>query len=403
MLRKLQDRRKWLSDRLIQYVDIVFAVVIGQAIVRNIDLVRHPLSLPFAALALFVVIGTVTLSWIGYHKSMYEYPYQADLRSVRRTFRPFTDFFIVVVYTFFLFTVDDFRLGPDKSNLFPFLLSYALIFSLYIVDGIIRIFEYNDSNASKWNLNATYLAIYFLILLGYTVLLRFSVISVEVLNWATLTISGIVYIAYRWQRDHHYKSIISSKKRRMILVVDVDGVLADQVTPVLDELNSRCGSHYVKADIRHWDEPLPLASTDIKTAIESSHHDPDFVRKMKPLPNAQAVLREISKYLDISIATNRTAVADKPTREWLNSNGIAHSQYHNTSLEGKGKVDGDIIVDDYPKNILAFVAKGNRKGIVFTQPWNEDDTSLLGKEGIFRAKDWIEVWKIIDSFDELPF
>src|SRR5512141_2455914 len=103
MLRKLQDRRKWLSDRLIQYVDIVFAVVIGQAIVRNIDLVRHPLSLPFAALALFVVIGTVTLSWIGYHKSMYEYPYQADLRSVRRTFRPFTDFFIVVVYTFFLF------------------------------------------------------------------------------------------------------------------------------------------------------------------------------------------------------------------------------------------------------------------------------------------------------------
>ena len=213
------------------------------------------------------------------------------------------------------------------------------------------------------------------------------------------------YIRYRRAREPHYIPSTPSSKKKLNIVVDVDGVLADQVTPVLDELNSKFGSHYVKDDIKHWDEPLPLAHTDIKTAIESSHQRPDFVGSMKPIENAPDVVSELSKYHEIWIATNWTAVADKPTRKWLEDNRIPYEpdHYHNTSIEGKGVIKGDIIIDDYPKNVLAFISTPGRKGILFTQPWNEDDELLLGNENVFRAKNWLEVWSRIDSLDDLPF
>jgi len=80
---EIKKKRNWISDKLIHYVDIVFGLVVGQSIIRNIDLIQNPLKYFFAFLALIVVISTVTLSWIGYHKSMYNYPYKAETISIR--------------------------------------------------------------------------------------------------------------------------------------------------------------------------------------------------------------------------------------------------------------------------------------------------------------------------------
>lgn len=417
MLTKLEKKRRSVSDKLVQYVDIVFGVAVGQSIIRYINLIQNPLLHLFASTALLLVILTVGLSWVGYHKSMYEFPYKADnlsFHSLEKSvsiLRPFTDFLIVVVYIFLLFTIDGLQQEPAGINLFTFIASYVLFFTLYIIGGVFRIIEYKDRDASRLEISRRYwlgylfiLGLYFDLTYGLTHIAPQQWLPfLGPINWLFLLACAFFNLRYRRDREPHYKPNTPFNKRKLTVVVDVDGVLADQVTPVLEELNRRHGSSYVKKDIRHWDEPLPLAHTDIKTAIESSHQNPDFVKSMNPIENASEVVRELSKYLEVFIATNRTSVADQPTREWLKSNNIPYDSYHNTSLEGKGVIQGDIIIDDYPKNVLEFTAKPNRVGILFAQPWNENDTSLIGKNNIFRAKGWLEVWKKIDDLDPLPF
>lgn len=389
MLKAIEDKRKWISDKLVQFVNIVFGAVIGQSILHNIKLIQNPAGYPFQFLALIVVIVTVALSWIGYHKSMYKYPYKAaDILSIRRI-RPFTDFIIVVVYTLFLFSIDAYSQDPAGINLFGFVFFYVLIFALYIVDGYIRIIEYRDHGASKINLSFRYLLIYGALALLYFACAYVRVAGLVYINYATLIVCLGVYLWYRIQREPHYP------EAPLAIVVDVDGVLADQVTPVLEELNRAFGCNYTKKDIVLWDQPLPLAHTDIKTEIERSHGDPDFVMRMQLLENAQKAMMELSKCCEITIATSRVGKADRATRKWLSRNNVPYDHYQNTSLVGKGVARGNILIDDYPRNIMDFLRDAKphefKKAYLFTQPWNETDQLLDGLEGVERVGGWEEI------------
>jgi 5'(3')-deoxyribonucleotidase len=390
MIKTIEEKRKWISDRLIQFVDIVFGVVVGQSILRNIELINKPLSFPFAMLALFVVITTVSLSWIGYHKSMYKYPYKADIYSIN-IIRPFSDFIIVVIYTLLLFTVDSFKTDSTSIILYSFIFYYALIFILYIADGYLRIFEYRDQKASRLKLSYTYLLGYIILFIVYYFAINYLILNHVLVNFLTLIFCGGLYMLYRFKREPHYHD-----QSIMTLVVDIDGVLADQVTPVLDSINKKFGSKYTKEDIRSWDQKLPLAHTDIKTEIENSHNNPSFVENMVPIRDAQKVLMELSKYCEITIATQRTRNADKSTKKWLKKHNIPYNKYVNTNLKGKGSAKGNILIDDYPKNVLDFIQQ-ERTAFIFTQPWNENDQSIIGNDRIIRVNSWNEILEEIKS------
>ncbi len=183
----------------------------------------------------------------------------------------------------------------------------------------------------------------------------------------------------------------------MQLAVDVDGVIADQVPPVLERLNRKYGLEVTKDQIRRWNEPI--ADTDIKTEIEESLLDESFVLAMEPIEGATDALEQLAAKHKIMIATNRDRTADKATREWLSKNGIHYDSYINTSISGKGAIVGDILIDDYPGNLLAFSSKG-RLGILFDQPWNQGDPAIANAVtmgSVVRARGWDEVVEIIGS------
>jgi 5'(3')-deoxyribonucleotidase/uncharacterized membrane protein len=389
----LKEKRKWISDRLLAYVNIVFAFVVGQTITRNVELLAKPWTYPFAFVALVVVFITVSLSWFGYHKSMYKYPYKAE-RPFYKLIRPFSDFIIVVFYVLLLFSIDTLKTGPANATLNSFILYFALIFLFYWVDGVIRINEYKDPNASSRRLSFRYFFLYLVLLAIYLLAIRAS-LDRAIVNWLALVMCPVLYVLYRIQREK-----VNPKSETIKLVVDVDGVLTDQVTPVLERINRKFGTHYTKADINHWDEPLPLAHTDIKTEIENSHLEPEFILGLKPIPGAQKALADLSKYCEITIATQRAGVANKPTRQWLKNNRIPFDKYVNTGSKQKGLVDGSILIDDYSNNILDFVRQG-KAAIVFTQPWNANDPVLSGVEHIQRAGSWDDIYEMVNRL-ELP-
>jgi len=260
MLKEIETKTKWISDRLIQYVDIVFGVVVGQSLIRNKDLLSNPLSFPFASLALFIVLSTVTLSWMGYHKSMYKYPYKAERISKKRL-RPFTDFIIVITYTYFLFTVESYKIDVVNIDLFSFVICYVLFFGLYLLDGFIRIWEYHDVNASKISQLRNFFISYLVLLGLYIAFQKYNLLNVVYLNYGVMLACAGIYLNYRLAREPYHSETIFT------IVVDVDGVLADQVTPVLENINEKFGSNYKKSDIVLWDQPLPIANTNIKIEV----------------------------------------------------------------------------------------------------------------------------------------
>lgn len=185
----------------------------------------------------------------------------------------------------------------------------------------------------------------------------------------------------------------------MKIAVDVDGVIADQISPVLKRLNAKYRLIVTRADIRHWDEPI--ADTDIKTEIETSLLNSQFILGMNLIRGARSALVKLARKHIIIIATHRPLVSDQATQAWLHKKGIPYHHYVNTSTQGKASLSSDILIDDYAGNVVAFSARG-RHAILFDQPWNADDSEveMASKEGrVARAHGWQEVVEIIRGFE----
>jgi 5'(3')-deoxyribonucleotidase len=301
------------------------------------------------------------------------------------------DFLIVAAYARLLFSLENLNVGAQAARLDQYLFGYLLIFILYLLTGFTRIWEKNDLGASRWKELAISVGYYFILWIVYQFVIQSA--SATLVNWLFLLLCPIWYVGYRVWRYGPFKPY---KK----LVVDVDGVIADQITPVLKRLNEKDPDlNMTKDQIRKWDQPIkgPKTSTDIKTEIENSLCDSQFVFNMGLIPGAKEALIELAKKHEIIIATTRPSVSNEATQEWLRENGIPFHRYVNMRLLGKGCVSGDILIDDNPDNIFAFSAKG-RHAFLFDQPWNEGDPKIgtASKEGrVVRAHGWEEVVKII--------
>jgi|GEM_PF-3717852 len=193
------NRSQWVSERFIQFVDIVFGVVVAQGFVRYFDLIINPGSSWFAFCVLVSAYIVIILSWIGYHQSISRYPY--EVRTVKAWIRMFFDFLVVSVYARLLFSIADFKAGAENARLDNYLWNYPLIFGLYLLSGFTRIWEKSDKHASRWGS---------LLILGffYGLLLMFYKSKANVsacFNWLYLGIYLLTYIGYRCWRQHHYE------------------------------------------------------------------------------------------------------------------------------------------------------------------------------------------------------
>lgn len=187
----------------------------------------------------------------------------------------------------------------------------------------------------------------------------------------------------------------------MKILIDVDGVLADQVPPVLERFNADYGYEYKKEDIQKWDEEI--GHTDIKTEIESALLKEDFIMKMKPILGAVQAINYLSRRNEIIIATNRDPSTDEYTKKWLEEQNIPFHAFVNTNERGKGKLVGDVLVDDYDGNVRAFAESG-KTAILFSQPWNSNNPEIeevIKQDNVYRGIDWSDVIRIIEEFEEM--
>jgi len=380
----------------VTFVEIFFAVVLGASIVDpEIRALLFPPA--FASLsfwALIAVYFTAITSWTGWHKSTIKYPYSDSwLGEVR----PVVDAIIVATYVALLFFGSRVGGGADKY-LSGYLWGFVIVFALYYLAGVIRRTEYHSREASKLYLIRRHGVAPLIVASIYTALshisFRFPVASL----WVFVFLPLATMVSYRWFREWCELRWTVKAKGKSTIAVDMDGVLVEQVVPVLQKVKQEMGIELNKCDITEWE--YAFEGTNIKTEIIRAEREREFVLQMPPMEYAREALHILSKRFDVVIATSRESCTDSWSQEWLDKHRVPYQKFVNTGSQGKTLANADIIIDDYIENIEAFVRKGppDRQAILFAQPWNHDTRNIadLLKSGKVRiANSWQTVLALL--------
>ncbi len=155
------------------------------------------------------------------------------------------------------------------------------------------------------------------------------------------------------------------------VILDVDGVLADFVTPAVELINSLSGTDHKVTDVHTWelyqDLGVPFHIEETTREIMQSE---GWCASLKPYPEAIPALHKLDELgAEIIIATSplggRHWMADRT--EWLQDVlSIPHFQVIHTHL--KGLLRADIFVDDRHTHCTAWVRENPEGSAFWWQP-----------------------------------
>lgn len=178
------------------------------------------------------------------------------------------------------------------------------------------------------------------------------------------------------------------------VLLDVDGVVADFVDPVLDLINEVGGYDYSPSDITQWDIRAALELDNYEWAeVVNLIQTDGFADRLKLYHGAKdgiAMLKADGHEIDFVTSDwrgSKSWVYDR--NHWLVKHfGSVGKNVTHTSR--KHKVSGDILVEDKWQNALAW-SEANPEGraVIWDRPWNREFHE--GPHGIVRVSSWGEI------------
>ena len=119
--------------------------------------------------------------------------------------------------------------------------------------------------------------------------------------------------------------------------------------------------------------------------VHEMFSQPENIFSIKPYPNVQKYLEELSKKFDLHIATSRLSTARKATIEWLEKNNLTPHFLHFVKHGEKHKVLGKftVSIEDHLEQAEDF-AKLGTLSYLLAHPWNETSSGCKS----IRLSDW---------------
>lgn len=157
--------------------------------------------------------------------------------------------------------------------------------------------------------------------------------------------------------------------------IDVDGVLADLLTPLLTIASELLQREVYVSHLQSWDLDDLFLGDDAALLPELWRRAgaPGFCRDLRPYEGAVegvAALREAGA--DIFVVTS--PLHDAPTwthdrEHWLREHFQIH-RHHINHVHEKYTFAGGMLVDDKPENIERWAAEHEGVAVLWDQPWN---------------------------------
>ncbi len=155
----------------------------------------------------------------------------------------------------------------------------------------------------------------------------------------------------------------------MKIALDVDGVLADVITPWIAFSNT-IRQKISKHDITDWDfwKKFQIDRYDFYTELNSCWKN--WLSIPPTEDNLSYVTKNLSNLGQVDIVTAREDKTNSFVKNWLNHHNISYDSYVSV-VDGpmKADLDYDVFIDDSPLNAQKFLQNG-KKLILYSQPWN---------------------------------
>lgn len=186
----------------------------------------------------------------------------------------------------------------------------------------------------------------------------------------------------------------------MIIVVDVDDVVADFVPEWLKQHNLKFGSNHTLDDIKTWYWLADLGY-DAEKEQESLNlfDNRRFYPNVKPIVGALEgvkALRDAGHMVLFVTASTPGSAGEK--YKWLQWWGFLDKEVQSLDYyfeaHNKLAITADLIIDDRDKNVNSYVNNG-RMGIIFDRNWNRH----LNDPRIPRCLTWVDVINTVKELD----
>jgi 5'(3')-deoxyribonucleotidase len=172
--------------------------------------------------------------------------------------------------------------------------------------------------------------------------------------------------------------------------VDVDGVVADLVRPLLDALSTRTGTRLRVDDITRFDLAGILGPSLWSTATDILA-SPGFALDLPLCPHAiegVASLRTIGRVVFVTSPFPPSPTWAHDRFAWL-ARHFAATPADVVSAADKTLFRGDLLIDDSPAQLDAWT-RLDRPAIRVAHPWNTDAPGIV-------ASDWREIVRIVED------
>lgn len=188
-----------------------------------------------------------------------------------------------------------------------------------------------------------------------------------------------------------------SKERPRVLM-DVDGPLADFLTPCLQIINDLCKSELTLEDMKDWNI---FRSLGVPLAIEEETYrimgEPGWCSQLEVQRGAKYGIAEISKIADIYFVTSplRSNTWAREREQWLWKHfGVDGKQIVSTAA--KYLCVGDFLVDDRVSNLDEWkIHHPNGCPVIWDMCTNVSVESRFD-----HTDDWVQLLRWIEEFKE---
>ena len=189
------------------------------------------------------------------------------------------------------------------------------------------------------------------------------------------------------------------KMKRLVIGLDIDGVIVDFGSAVLPLLSELCARPILYQDLCSWDIGKAL-NIDEKTMACTWEQvlGSDLLLHAPPIKGAIEGLYALSKH-EIWLVTSRPISTQGLTLSWLHENDV---RYDHIAFDRRGDKLSvgpkfDVFVEDFIEEAFS-IAEAGISTLLFDQPWN--NTATLPKN-CKRVYDWNAILQVINSLEEM--
>lgn len=180
------------------------------------------------------------------------------------------------------------------------------------------------------------------------------------------------------------------------VLLDIDGVVLDFVSPVLRLINDRTGGDFVESDVTGWDIYQALGvDKEVARLVDAAIMQPGFCANLEPYEGAVKGLIMLRELADVYPVTAPFAGPN-----WIGEREVALTALgfdrrdivftHNKSL-----VTGDFIVDDKASTLVSWqIAHPDGVPILMSRPWNAAERA--GTPGL-AVSTWLGLYNAIEE------